>query len=338
MERRNLAEAAMRIAAFTIAFFSLFLSVGSMSAEEFLTVEDKILLGEVAGRIDHLAVDLKRNRLFVAELGNNSVGVVDLIERKLIRRLSGLKEPQGVGYVASTDTLYVASAGDGSVRLFKGPEFSFAERIDLGEDADNIRIDNVANLAYVGFGNGAIAAIDITSRKKIGEIPLRGHPESFQLDQSSKKIWVNVPDAGHVAVLDRSSGKQVATWVLKKAKSNFPMAIDRGNNRILIVSRQPSQLIAFAADDGAVVARLEICGDADDIFVDEKRQRIYVTCGEGFIDILQAEAHGYQRLGRIPTALGTRTSLFVPDLDRLFVAVRATSNEPAAVWIFRPLP
>ena len=329
---------AKRIAAFSVAFISLLLFAGEMSAEDLLAVENKILLGKVAGRIDHLAVDLNRKRLFVAELGNNSVGVVDLAERKVIRRLSGLKEPQGVGYVASTDTLYVANAGDGSVHLFEGSELSPAGRIELGDDADNIRIDSGAERAYVGFGNGGIAAIDTVNRKKTGEIPLAAHPESFQLDQTGKKIWVNVPNAGHVAVLDRGSGKQLATWALPNAKSNFPMAIDKANNRVLVVSRQPAELIAFAADDGAIVARLKTCGDADDVFVDEKRQRIYVTCGEGFIDILQAEAHGYRRLGRTPTAPGTRTSLFIPDFDRLFVAVRATPSEPAAIWIFRPLP
>src|SRR4051812_2216692 len=85
-----------------------------------LVLEAKIALGKVSGRIDHLAVDLGRQRLFVAELGNNSVGVVDLREGKLITRIVGLKEPQGTGYESSTDTLYVANAGDGSVRLFQG--------------------------------------------------------------------------------------------------------------------------------------------------------------------------------------------------------------------------
>src|SRR5438132_2246504 len=87
-----------------------------------LVLEQKIPLGKVSGRIDHLAVDLDRQRLFVAELGNNSVGVVDLKERRVIANIAGLKEPQGVGYVPSTDTLYVANAGDGSVRLFQGPD------------------------------------------------------------------------------------------------------------------------------------------------------------------------------------------------------------------------
>jgi YVTN family beta-propeller protein len=102
-----------------------------------LQLEAKIPLGNVRGRIDHMAVDLKRQRLFVAELGNDTVGVVDLVNRKLLQTIAGLKEPQGVGYEPSTDTLYVANAGDGSVRLFEGNEYKPKGRIELGNDADN---------------------------------------------------------------------------------------------------------------------------------------------------------------------------------------------------------
>ena len=118
-------------------------------AAEPLALEAKIALGTVAGRIDHLAIDLPHQRLFVAELGNNSVGIVDLKERKVIHTISGLKEPQGVGYHQPSDTLYVASAGDGSVRMFSGPNYSVAGRIDLKNDADNIRIDEDANRIIV---------------------------------------------------------------------------------------------------------------------------------------------------------------------------------------------
>src|ERR1700690_1083771 len=104
-----------------------------------LQLESKIALGNVHGRIDHMAVDLKRQRLFVAELGNDSVGVVDLANRKLLHTITGLKEPQGVGYEPSTDTLYVANAGDGSVRMYQGGDFKETGRIALGDDADNIR-------------------------------------------------------------------------------------------------------------------------------------------------------------------------------------------------------
>ena len=119
-----------------------------------LVLEAKIPLGAVTGRIDHFAFDADRQLLFVAELGNDSVGVVDLKERKVLRRLAGLSEPQGVAYHAATSTLYVANAGDGSVRLYQGPDFSPAGRIDLGDDADNIRVDTWRNRVVVGYGKG----------------------------------------------------------------------------------------------------------------------------------------------------------------------------------------
>src|SRR6266851_4239133 len=149
-----------------------------------LALEAKIPLGAVAGRIDHFTLNADRQLLFVAELGNNRVGIVDLKNRKVVHRLAGLSEPQGVAYHMATDTLYVANAGDGSLRLYQGPDFTAAGGIALGEDADNIRIDSGRNRIVVGYGKGALAMIDPASRRKIGDLPLKGHPESFQFDET----------------------------------------------------------------------------------------------------------------------------------------------------------
>src|SRR5436190_2701953 len=131
-----------------------------------LMLEAKILLGEVSGRIDHLSIDLKRQRLFVAELGNNSLGVVDLAAGKVLRRIAGLSEPQGVAYVPVTDSIYVANAGDGSVRVLRGDDLAPIGRIDLGDDADNVRVDARRNRVLVGYGKGALAVIDSATRTK----------------------------------------------------------------------------------------------------------------------------------------------------------------------------
>jgi hypothetical protein len=152
-----------------------------------LQLEIKIPLGDVKGRIDHMAIDLPRRRLFVAELGNDTVGVVDLNEQKVRHVITGLKEPQGIGYVSSSDTLFVANAGDGSVLLFRGAEYAAAGRIDLGDDADNIRVDSASNRVFVGYGSGALAVIDPATNGKIADIPLQAHPESFQLARSDRR-------------------------------------------------------------------------------------------------------------------------------------------------------
>jgi DNA-binding beta-propeller fold protein YncE len=303
-----------------------------------LQLEAKIPLGDVRGRIDHMAVDLKRQRLFVAELGNDSVGIVDLQNRKLIRRIPGLKEPQGVGYEPSTDMLYVANAGDGSVRLFEGNDYKSAGQIELGSDADNIRIDAGSNRVFIGYGSGALAVIDPSTHRKVGDVPVKAHPEAFQIDPDTSQIFVNVPDAHGVAVVDRASQKQIGKWPTPGRGANFPMALDQGRRQVLVIFRAPAELGVFSMTDGKPIATAETCGDADDLFVDAKRDRVYVSCGGGFIDVFEPKGAAYRRVARIPTISGARTSLFVPELDRLLVAVRARSEAPAAIWVFRPIP
>lgn len=302
-----------------------------------LLLETKIPLGPVSGRIDHFAVDPGRQRLFVTELGNNSVGVIDLKRRTLLRTIGGLREPQGVAYVAASDTLYVANAGDGAVHLFHGETLSSAGRIELGDDADNIRVDTQANQVFVGYGTGALAVIDPLSRKKTSHILLGAHPEGFQLDAAGR-IYVNLPNAAQIGVVDRVAGKQTAAWPVGTARGNFPMALEEEGSRVIVVFRKPARLVAFGANDGRIVAELETCDDADDIFVDAQRHRLYVSCGAGLVDVLQRRGAGYERVGRVSTARGARTSLFLPEADRLYVAVPASPGEPAAVWVLRPTP
>ena len=303
-----------------------------------LQLEAKIPLGSVHGRIDHMAVDLKRQRLFVAELGNASVGVVDLANRKLLQTIAGLKEPQGVGYEPSTDTLYVANAGDGSVRLFEGTEYKPKGQIELGSDADNVRVDTAANRIFIGYGSGALAVIDPAARSKVGDIPVKAHPEGFQIDPDTSQIFVNVPDAHGIAVVDRASQKQTGKWPIADHGANFPMALDPVRRQVLVIFRAPAELGVFSMTGGKLIATAETCGDADDLFIDAKRGRVYVSCGSGFVDVLEAKGTTYRRTARIPTMSGARTSLFVPELDRLLVAVRAGTAEPAAIWVFQPIP
>ncbi len=180
----------------------LLVTSAAASAEETLSLEGKIALPGVAGRIDHMAVDLARKRLLVAALGNGTLEVVDLAGGHRVKQVTGLREPQGVAYAQKPDLVVVASAGDGSVRFFRGEDLAPAGSLALGSDADNVRIDPRTGNVIVGYGSGGLAIIDPEKRSKIGDIKLAAHPESFQLDALSGQIFVNVPDAGHIAVVD----------------------------------------------------------------------------------------------------------------------------------------
>lgn len=304
-----------------------------------LVLEKTIPLPNVGGRIDHMALDRTRQRLIVAALGNDTVEIVDLAAGNALQHIRGLAAPQGVAYVERTDVIFVANAGDGSVRTFRGSDYSPLYRIDLYRDADNIQVDPRNGNVVVGYGNGSLAIIDPMSRAVIGTAALRGHPEGFQIAPMVGRAFVNVPDAGQIAVVDLDARRQIATWKIPGASGNFPMALDAARGVLAMVFRSPPSLVLLDTKTGTVMANLPVCGDADDVFFDARRERIYVSCGAGEIAAFQRYDGNYRPLAGVATASGARTSLFVPELDRLFVAVRAgLLGSGASIQIFRPTP
>lgn len=301
-----------------------------------LELETKITLPGVKGRIDHLAVDVSHRRLYVAALGNNTLETIDLATGKHSNSTKDFDEPQGVAFMPRTETVYVADGGDGSLHILPQTEPIPASVIKLGDDADNVRIDQNQQRIYVGHGNGALAVIDSQTRRKIADIPLRAHPESFQLENAGSRIFVNVPDADEIAVVDRATRKQTASWPTGDLRANFAMVLDESGQQLLVSFRRPAMLAAFSLADGKELARVQTCSDADDVFVDAKRNRIYVSCGEGFVDVIARHENAYVRMGRLQTVPGARTALFSRELDRLFLAARANGSEPAAIWVLRP--
>jgi hypothetical protein len=306
------------------------------AADPPLVLEQTIALHSASGRIDHMAIDLARKRLLVAELGNNSVDAVDLVEGTVVHRITGLREPQGVGYAERADVILIANAGDGSVRLFSAGDFSPLGSVALGDDADNVRIDQRNGLAVVGYGNGGLAIIDPGLHRKVADIRLPAHPEGFQIDPRTGHTYVNLPDAHQIAVVDLEARRVVSSWRIGNVSANFPMALDPSQSLLVSAFRSPPSLLLMEAATGTVTQRLPVCGDADDVFFDPLRERIYVSCGAGEVAVFDHDT-AWRALDPVRTATGARTSLFVPGLDRLFVAERArVLGSEAAIGVYRP--
>jgi hypothetical protein len=303
-----------------------------------LRLIQRIPLHNVQGRIDHLAVDLKGQRLFIAALGNNTVEVVDLAAGKHIRSIAGLHEPQGVGFVPEFNKLFVANAKTGACDILDGSSFKLVMSVKFSNDADNIRYDAKARTVYVGYGSGGLGIIEAAKGDQLGAIRLDGHPESFQLEKLGPRIFVNIPTARKVTVVDREKGIAIASWSIS-ARSNFPMALDEIRHRLFVGARQPAQIIVFDTESGKVVTDFASPGDADDIFYDDSRQRIYVSGGEGFIGVVQQQdADHYKASIKLSTAAGARTSLFVPELSRFYLAVPRRGGRSTEVRVFEAMP
>ena len=301
-----------------------------------LKLKQTIPLPGVEGRIDHFAFDPAGDRLFVCALGNNTVEVLDLRKGDRVHSITGLGAPQGVAYVPEFDRLFVANDKGGICRIYDGKSFQAVGEVNFEDDADNVRYDEATKKIYIGFGSGGIAAVNAPDGKQIGSIKLSAHPEAFALEKQGNRIFVNVPDARHVAVIDREKGEVINKWGTDLALANFPMALDEANHRLFIGCRLPSRLVVLNTDSGDVVTKIEISGDSDDVFYDAKRHRIYAICGAGKIDIInQADANTYKAFAKVNTASGSRTGLFVPAQDTLFVAVPHRGSQQAEIRCYQ---
>jgi DNA-binding beta-propeller fold protein YncE len=299
----------------------------------------RIPLPGVEGRIDHMAVDPQGKRLFIAALGNNTVEVIDLAAGKRVRTLHGFHEPQGIAFAPGPRRLFIANGQTGQCAVYDAASYREQATVPFGSDADNVRCDAKANRVYVGYGAGAIGILDAATLKRVGSIRVPGHPESFQLERAGSRVFVNVPDAGQIAVVDRTKQAAVATWPVLGARSNFPMALDEAHHRLFVGCRTPARLLVYDTVTGKPVASYATVGDTDDVFYDAARKRIYVCGGEGYLDVFaQDSPDRCTRIQHVPTAPGARTAMFVPELSRIYVAVPHRGDQEAEVLVFTVTP
>jgi DNA-binding beta-propeller fold protein YncE len=309
-----------------------------------LSLKTRIALPNVNGRMDHFAVDVKRQRLFVSALGNHTVEVVDVHAGRRIRTLPDLEEPQGQLYDVSTNRLFVAT-GDGATRIYDGTSFQLLVTAKLSDDADNIRYDTHSRTVVVGYGgekalrgrpagSGGLVFLD-SNGEQIGNIVVDAHPESFQLETNGTRVFVNVPDKKEIQVADLVKKTILGRWPTTVATTCFPMALDEAHQRLFSGCRTPARLLVFDTASGKTVASPEIVGDTDDLFYDAARGRVYVIGGQGFIDVLQRrDADHYDRIARYPTPPGARTGLFVPGWGKLFAAVPHRGEQRSEILVY----
>lgn len=310
-----------------------------------LVLENHIPLPNVRGRIDHFSVDVEGQRLFVAAVDNHTLEVIDLKAGRPVHTITDLAEPQGVFYDASTNRLFVACGLDGVTKIFDGTTFQVLATAKFPDDADNIRYDARAKRVIVGYagakqlrkraeGTGGLGFLD-SNGNKVGDVVIDAHPESFQLEESGNRIFVNVPDKKEIEVIDGTKLTVSARWPVTSAEGNFPMALDEAHHRVFVATWRPSRMLVFDTQTGKEIAAGETAGPSDDLFYDSRRGRVYVLTGAGFLEVFQDRDHDhYERIAHYQTPPHMQTGLFVPEWGKLFAAAQRQGEQSAEIRVY----
>jgi DNA-binding beta-propeller fold protein YncE len=312
-----------------------------------LQLVQTIPIPNVKGRIDHMEVDVKGNRLFVAGLENGTVEVVDLKAGKWMRSIPGFKKPQGILYIAELNKLFVASGDDGMLRVFRGDTLALLDSIQLEPGPNRVVYEPHSKLVYVGYGGkdagkdyGEIGIINANTDKHIGDIKVAAHPSELLLSKSGTTLFVFISIANRLQVVDTSKREVVSTWPISTQRPG-DAAFDESTARLFIGTRAPAEMIVMDSKSGKEVAHLPTAEGMDGVYFDASRKRVYVSGGRelpsGFVYVYQqTDADNYEIVGKVVTRGGAGTSLWSPALNRYYVATPAKEGADAAILVYAP--
>jgi hypothetical protein len=314
---------------------ALALALPAAAAE--LELVQKIPLKGKPGGLDHLALDAKRERLFVANKSNNTLDVVDLKTGKLIEQKPNQTAIQGIAYVPDFDRVFVGLGSNGLCNAFDGESYKILKTIKFKDDADNVRYNPAKKVVYVAHAEKELGVIDAKSFAVKTNIKLPGSAEGFQIESQRPRMYLVTPSPSQIVVIDTDKNEVVTTHPIKSASGGHAVVLDEANHRVLVGCRKEPMVVVLDTESGKEVGTVAIPADNDDLFLDAKRKRLYASCGEGFLAVMeQQDADNYKVLEKVATAKGAKTSLYVADTGRLYLAVpQQEGKDGPEVWVYQ---
>jgi DNA-binding beta-propeller fold protein YncE len=324
---------------FSMCLMLLIAFVLDAGAQEPLKLVATTPMPGFSGDFDHFAVDLTGNRLFLAAEKNKTVEVFDLRSGKRIHSITGFGDPHVMVYLPNSNSLIVTDEEDdfGMVELVSAKDYKIVDTIKLPPGADHAAFNPVNKYYYVQSGGEKgskthmINIIDTATFKRVGDI--EGVPgednEAMTIDRAGKKLYANLTGTDEIGVIDLDTRQLIARWPLPDAHVAHGIALDEPNHRVFVATRKPPKFIAFDTDTGKVIADLPCTDVNSDMWFDAAHKRIYVTGSDKTSVFKQIDADHYEHIVEVPTAYRAKTSILVPQMNRLYIGVSNTGKEAA---------
>ncbi len=294
-----------------------------------LRLEGSTPLPGYTGDFDHFAIDQATNRLFLAAEDHSTLEVFNLTTGEHEKTIDAVDTPHAIFLVPGTNRMIVTDSGKDLSPILDATSFKVLGHLQLAPGADAAAYDASTGRYYVVTG-GKDVDMNVSYLNEIdpktGQVLRKlefdsNHTEAMRAEQKGNRIFVNLADKNEVAVVDKTTFKVIARWPLSGASANLCMALDEANHRLFIVTREPTKMFVLDTDSGATVATLDVPAIVDGVFYDALRKRIYVPGAVGEIGVYQQDdPDHYRELARVPSAKGAKSGLFIPQLDRLYVA------------------
>lgn len=338
-------KAAKWFAALTGAFVLLGVATAARADSPLTLVAKYKMPADVKGRFDHLGVDVRGNRLFLAAESYHAVLVFNLRTGRFERAITGIQIPHAIFCREDLDRIYITDGGAGELKIYNGKTYKLLKAVKLKVDSDSIGYDPATRDLYIDDGGGdahetfsMLSVVNTTSGTKVADMKIDGDTlEAMALEPSGSRMYVNNRARNQIAVVDRKSHQLIASWPVTMGRFNVAMALDPASHRLFVGCRG-GEIVVFDTETGKELQALPIAKGIDDLVFDPSTKRIYATCGAapGAIDVYQEQdPDHYKSLGSVPSAPGAKNQVLVARLGRLYVTVPPQGDAPGEVYVYK---
>lgn len=333
------------IAALTALVLAMGIAPATRAAAPLKLIAKYKMPAGVQGRFDHLGLDLRGNRLFLAAESAHKVLVFNLRNGKFIHAIAGIGIPHAIFCREDLNRIYITDGGAGEVRIYDGKTYHLIGAVKLKVDSDSIGYDPTTHDLYVDNGGGdahetysMLSVVDTTSGQKVADIKIDGDTlEAMALASSSPRLYVNNPAKSLIDVINRQTRSLLASWPVTMGRRNVAMALDESAHRLFVACRN-GVIVVFDTQTAKELQKLPIAPGVDDLIFDGASKRIYASCGsgEGAIDVVQEEdPDHYKLLGKVASAHGGKNEVLASNLGRLYVTVPPQGANPGEVYVYK---
>jgi DNA-binding beta-propeller fold protein YncE len=292
------------------------------------------------GNLDHLVVDVKGDRLFLANKANDTLDIIDLKAGKLIAQKENQTAIQGVAYAPELNRIFVGLGTNGLCNVFDGESYKILKTVNFKDDADNVRYNPKTNLVYVAHAEKSLGVIDAKNYFKKADIKLSAAAESFVLEEKRPRLYLVTPDPSQLLQIDTEKNEVTKTYPIEKGAKGHAIALDEANHRVYIGCRKDQMkepvVVIFDTEVGKEVGSVAIPGGIDDLHIDLKRKRLFASCGEGFVVVLKPDGDKLEVVQKLATVKDAKTCAYVPETGYLYLGVpRQEGKEGPEIRIFK---
>ncbi|HYM76205.1 MAG TPA: YncE family protein [Candidatus Dormibacteraeota bacterium] len=280
------------------------------------------------GGWDYLTADASARRLYISR--GTHVMVLDLDSGKSVGDIPDTPGVHGIALAPDLGRGFTSNGRENTVTIFDIQTLKpIGDKVKVGETPDAILYDSASKRVFTFNARGKDStAIDATSGKVLGTIPLGGKPE-FAASDAKGEIFVNNEDTSELIAIDPNKLEVKSKWPLAPCKEPSGLSIDRKNRR-LFVGCDNKMMAVVDADSGKVLATPAIGEGVDATAFDDETGLAFASCGEGVLTVVKEESPAKFNVAEsVPTQQRARTMALDSKTHNAYVVTAKFGPQPA---------